>query len=153
MSTDLMFNIFIALILGSLLGLERTVAHKPAGVRTYGLVAMGACLFVTLAQIIGPSATAGSPGQLYVLQGLIIGIGFVGGGTIFRLYDHKQEHTSGLTTAAGLWVAAGMGAAIGYGLVKLAVFVTFLTLLVFTLFWFFERKIVEEQKHLDAKQN
>jgi putative Mg2+ transporter-C (MgtC) family protein len=136
----------VALLLGSVLGLERTLAHKVAGVRTYGLVSMGACLFITLAKFVGPVTDPGSPGQMYVLQGLIIGIGFIGGGTILRNHDGHHEHPQGLTTAAGLWIAAGIGAAIGYGLVKLALFTTIATLIVFTLFWFFEHKIVEGKK-------
>lgn len=135
----------IALLLGSVLGLERTLAHKTAGVRTYGLVSMGASLFITLARFIGPVADPGSPGQMYVLQGLIIGIGFIGGGAILHNRDHNHEFASGLTTAAGLWIAAAIGAAVGYGLIKLAVFVTALTLIVFTVFWFIEHKLIAEK--------
>lgn len=132
----------VALLLGSVLGLERTLAHKVAGIRTYGLVSMGACLFVILSRFIAPEAEINTPGLMYVLQGLIIGIGFIGGGAILHNKEHNQDHTSGLTTAAGLWVAAGMGAAVGYGLVQLAVFTTITTLIVFTLFWALEHKIV-----------
>lgn len=137
--------ILVALLLGSVLGVERTLAHKTAGVRTYGLVSMGAALFSVMAQAISPVTDPGSPGQMYVLQGLIIGIGFIGGGTILRTREHNHEHASGLTTAAGLWIAAGIGAASGYGFIKLAVLVTALTLIVFTLFWVFEHKVVEAE--------
>jgi putative Mg2+ transporter-C (MgtC) family protein len=115
---DILISLVVALLLGSTLGFERTIAHKAAGVRTFGLVSMGACLFVYLAQLVGPVTDVGSPGQMYVLQGLIIGIGFIGGGTILRTHEHNHERTSGLTTAAGLWVAAGIGAATGYGLMS-----------------------------------
>ncbi|MEK7227275.1 MAG: MgtC/SapB family protein [Patescibacteria group bacterium] len=135
-------QLITALLLGSILGIERTLAHKTAGVRTYGLVSMGACLFVILARIVGPVTDIGSPGQMYVLQGLIIGIGFIGGGTILRTHEHNHEHASGLTTAAGLWIVTGIGAAAGYGLLPLALFTTIATLLVFTVFWFIERKII-----------
>ena len=134
----------IALLLGSVLGLERTLAHKVAGVRTYGLVSMGACLFIYLARLVVPIADPGSPGLMYVLQGLIIGIGFIGGGTILHMREHHQEHTSGLTTAAGLWVTAGIGAAVGFGYVPIAFYATVTTLVVFTLFWFIEKKIVSQ---------
>lgn len=135
----------IALLLGSILGIERTLAHKVAGVRTYGLVSMGACLFVILSRFIAPAPDLNTPGLLYVLQGLIIGIGFIGGGTILHNKEHNQDHTSGLTTAAGLWVAAGIGAAVGYELVQLAVFTTVATLVVFTFFWFIEHKLIERK--------
>ncbi len=140
--SDPIVPIVISLLLGSMLGLERTLAHKTAGVRTYGLVSMGACLFVTLSRFIGPvSSSAGSPGQLYVLQGLIMGIGFIAGGAILHSREHHQDHTSGLTTAAGLWITAGIGATVGYGLLQLALFTTLATLVVFTAFWFVEHKV------------
>ncbi len=135
----------VALLLGAVLGLERTLAHKTAGVRTYGLVSMGACLFVTLARIVSPAVDLSAPGQMYILQGLIIGIGFVGGGAILHARDHHQDHTSGLTTAAGLWVAAGIGATVGYGLMQLALFTTLATLVVFTLFWFIEHRVLADK--------
>src|SRR3989344_3870785 len=97
---------------------------------------------MTLAQLVGPVADPGSPGQMYVLQGLIIGIGFIGGGAILHGREQNQEHTSGLTTAAGLWITAGIGAAVGYGLIQLALFATISTLVVFTIFWFIEHKII-----------
>lgn len=137
--------LIVALLLGSVLGLERTLAHKVAGIRTYGLVSMGSCLFVILSRHIGPAVDLSSPGQMYVLQGLIIGIGFIGGGAILRSHEHNHEHTSGLTTAAGLWVAAGIGATVGYGLLQLAIFTTIATLIVFTFFWFLEQHIIEKK--------
>lgn len=141
LAIDPVVPIVISLLLGSVLGLERTLAHKTAGVRTYGLVSMGACLFVLMSKFIGPVTDSGSPGQLYVLQGLIMGIGFIGGGAILHSREHHQDHTSGLTTAAGLWITAGIGAAVGYGLTNLAIFTTIATLVVFTAFWFVEHKV------------
>lgn len=135
----------VSLLLGAVLGLERTLAHKTAGVRTYGLVSMGACLFVTLARIVGSGLDLSTPGQMYILQGIIVGIGFIGGGAILHSREHHQDHTSGLTTAAGLWVAAGIGATVGYGLVQLALFTTIATLVVFTLFWFIEHYFVSKK--------
>lgn len=133
-------NILLALFLGICLGLERSFAKKTAGMRTYALVSMGACLFIILARLSSPVTDAGSPGQLYVLQGLIIGIGFIGGGAIL----HNKEHTVGLTTAAGLWITAGIGAAVGYGYASLAIFTTIITLFAFTVLWFIEHYITGE---------
>ncbi len=127
------FQIILALFLGVLLGLERSFAGKTAGMRTYGLVSMGACLFVLL------GADFSSP--MYVLQGLIVGIGFIGGGAILHNHSHNQDHASGITTAAGLWITAGIGAAVGYGYIYLASFVTVATLFAFTALWFIEHKI------------
>lgn len=127
----------VALLLGSVLGLERTLAHKTAGVRTYGLVAMGSCLFILISRFVIPTVENFAYDPLRLAAGVIMGIGFLGGGVII----FKDSTLQGLTTAAGLWVAAGIGMAIGYGLIQLAVFATLATLLTFTLFWFIEHKI------------
>lgn len=130
-------ELLIALILGSAVGLERAMAGKTAGMRTFGLVSLGACFFVLImgSASTGPNAILFD--QMRVLAGLVVGIGFLGGGTIL----HNHDHTSGLTTAAGLWVSAAIGAAVGYGLIALAVVATVMTLLVFTAFYFIEHKV------------
>ena len=135
------FQILVALFLGVLLGIERSFAGKPAGMRTYGLVSMGACLFVVLSQMMAPVLDPGSPGLMYVLQGLIMGIGFIGGGAILHNHEHNHDHASGITTAAGLWITAGIGAAVGYGFISIAFFTTEVTLFAFTILWFLEHKI------------
>ncbi len=141
-------NLIIALLLGVCLGLERSMAGKTAGMRTYGLVAMGACLFIIISKLVAPVSDPGSPGLMYVLQGLIIGIGFIGGGAILHSHDHNHDHTSGITTAAGLWITAGIGAAVGYGHVSIAIFATIATLFAFTGLWFLEHFItgIEDDK-------
>jgi putative Mg2+ transporter-C (MgtC) family protein len=136
-------SIVIALILGALLGLERSLAGKNAGLRTYGLVSMGACLFTLMSVLVAPNGLENTPGQMYVLQGLIVGIGFIGGGAILHNHVHNKDHASGVTTAAGLWIAAGIGAATGFGYYTLATFTTVVTLIVFTVFWFVEHKVIE----------
>jgi putative Mg2+ transporter-C (MgtC) family protein len=128
--------LIIALVLGSTLGLERSRAGKTAGVRTFGLVSMGACLFILISQAIIPTIGSFAYDPLRMAAGVIMGIGFLCGGVII----FKDSSLSGLTTAAGLWVAAGIGMAVGYGLVALAVFATLATLAVFTTFWFIEHK-------------
>jgi len=130
-------DILLALFLGICLGLERSFAKKTAGMRTYALVSMGACLFIILSRLIAPVTDPGSPGEMYVLQGLIMGIGFIGGGAIL----HNKEHTSGLTTAAGLWITAGIGASVGFGYQSIAIFTTIVTLFAFTVLWFIEHYV------------
>lgn len=130
-------QLLIAIVLGALLGTERTLAHKKAGIRTYGLVAMGACLFVITA-LGALHALAGitSADIMRVVAGVVTGVGFLGTGVIIF---KDTELTGGLTTAAGLWVAAGIGVAVGFQFYALAVMATFLTLIVFTIFWYLER--------------
>ena len=131
-------QLILATLLGSLLGVERSLAHKVAGMRTYALVSLGAALFV----IIGQDVLATLPNgitfdPLRVAAQVVTGIGFLGAGLIF-VY---QEKLQGLTTAAGLWVAAGIGMAVGFGQYEIAIFTTIITLLVFTSFWYVERRI------------
>ncbi len=133
-------TLVIALLLGSALGLERTLAHKVAGVRTYGLVSMGSCLFILIARYVITVAQNTAYDPLRMAAAIIMGIGFLCGGVII----FKDSTLQGLTTAAGLWVAAGIGMAIGYGLVILAIFATVTTLVVFTLFWFIEHKLIKK---------
>ena len=99
--------------LAALIGLEREMEGKPAGLRTYGLVGMGSAAFtVTGVLVFG----AGDPASR-VGQGILTGIGFIGAGTILQM----KHHIVGLTTAAGLWVAAAIGMAIGGGLYTIGI--------------------------------
>jgi putative Mg2+ transporter-C (MgtC) family protein len=101
-------RIVIAGLLGAAIGWEREWEGKPAGVRTYAAVAIGAATFTGVGIVVyGPS----DPTARLVAQ-IITGIGFLGAGTILRM----QMRVIGLTTAAGMWVSAGIGIAIGYGL-------------------------------------
>jgi len=135
-------QIIIALFLGIILGTERTFASKTAGMRTYGLVSMGSCLLTVTSQIV-LTATFSSADPLRLAAGIVTGIGFLGTGLIIV----KDSTTSGLTTAAGLWVAAGIGIAVGFGFYPLAMFATFVTLLVFTALWSIEQKVKDVFKH------
>jgi len=141
-NTDALIYLVASLLLGSVLGLERTLAHKKAGVRTYGLVSMGSCLFILIARYVIPTAEAFTYDPLRIAAAVVMGIGFLCGGVIV----FKDSSIQGLTTAAGLWVAAGIGMATGYGLLELAVLATAITLAVFTLFWFIEHKLAGDAK-------
>ena len=101
-------RVIVAGLIGGLIGLEREMAGKPAGIRTYGLVSMGAAMFTVVAIVGFGSLDFGSR----IVGAVITGIGFLGAGTIL----HTRLHVVGLTTAAGMWVAAGVGMAIGSGL-------------------------------------
>lgn len=134
---DSLINLIVALTLGSVLGFERTLAHKTAGIRTYALVSMGSCLFILVARTIAPVMSAYSD-PMRMGSAVVMGIGFICGGVIV----FKDSTLQGLTTAAGLWVASGIGLAVGYGLYELALAATLATLMVFTLFWFIEHKLI-----------
>jgi putative Mg2+ transporter-C (MgtC) family protein len=130
-------QILVALVLGSFLGIERSFAGKTAGMRTYGLVAMGSSLLIVASEIVNDSfigVTNFDPMRL--AASIIMGVGFIGAGLIILKEEKKLE---GLTTAAGLWVACGIGITVGFGLWALAFFATFLTLFTFTTLWYIEK--------------
>ena len=98
-----------SLLVGTVIGLQRQLTHKPAGLRTHLLVALGTTLLVVAA--VNSGMKSGDVSR--VVQGLITGIGFLGGGTILKL---TQEHEiRGLTTAAGIWLTAAASVAVGLG--------------------------------------
>jgi putative Mg2+ transporter-C (MgtC) family protein len=149
-TNDIFLNILLAMGLGMILGLERFVAHKTAGMRTYTLIAMGSALFVTISQIVAAQfAGTANFDPLRIAAQVVAAAGFLGVGAIF----HNKEHVSGITTASGLWVAAGIGMAAGFGLRELALVTTILALFTFIVLWFIEsfiRKIpIRTNKVLD----
>jgi len=135
---DLIIKLLLALILGSFIGLERTMAGKQAGMRTYALVTMGSCLFVLVGESLRPlySGYAGF-NPIFMASQIIVGIGFIGAGLI--IFQGQNVH--GLTTAAGLWVSAGLGMAVGFGLFVLSLIAALLTLVIFSVLWRIERFI------------
>jgi putative Mg2+ transporter-C (MgtC) family protein len=130
--TEIIIRISVAVGLGALLGLERTLAGKNAGLRTYAMVSLGSALFIIIAEIVSFSVPNSNP--LLLGSAVITGIGFIGAGLVL-FQDNK---VTGLTTAAGLWVSAGIGMASGYGFYQIAIVAFVAALLVFTLFWFIE---------------
>jgi putative Mg2+ transporter-C (MgtC) family protein len=103
----------LAVVLGGMLGLNREMRQKPAGLRTHALVTLGAALVTIIGTLMtGPPGDSGTLGRL--VQGLLAGIGFLGGGVILHRDDTKGVH--GLTTAASVWLVAAVGIAVGAGL-------------------------------------
>ena len=123
-ATRILVRLTVAGLLGGLLGWEREHAGKAAGLRTHMLVAMGAAMFVLVAQQSGIGAADSSR----VIQGIIAGVGFLGAGTILKGQGDNQVH--GLTTAAGSWLTAAIGVAAGLGREVTAVLSTLLALAV-----------------------
>lgn len=126
--------------LGMLLGIERLLAGKTAGPRTYGLVALGACLLAIISLNVAtlyPFPTAVDP--IPIVSTVVSGIGFIGAGLI--IFNKSQSRLSGLTTAAGIWVSAAIGIAVGFRFYLLATFATFLALFIFTIMWRLEQEL------------
>ena len=111
----IVLRILAAIIVGGLIGLERGMKNRPAGLRTYMLVCVGACLIMLTNQYIYQFTGAGDPMRLGAQ--VVSGIGFLGAGTIIVT---KHNQIKGLTTAAGLWASAGVGLALGIGFYEAA---------------------------------
>ncbi|MEI6296152.1 MAG: MgtC/SapB family protein [bacterium] len=139
-------QLIIATFLGMMLGVERTVANKTAGMRTYALISMGSALFVIISKMASVLLiNFPSVNPLYIPAQIVVGIGFIGAGLIFV----HGNTVNGLTTAAGLWVAAGIGMAVGFEFYSIAIFVTILTLFIFLVLFQVEDKI----KHIAGVGN
>ncbi len=108
-----LLRILLAGLATALVGLDREVQGKPAGIRTYALVGMGSAAFTAVGMI---GFGNGDPAAR-VVQGIVTGIGFIGAGTIIQ----RRDQVFGLTTAAGIWAAAAIGVAIGANLLILGV--------------------------------
>ncbi|WP_408648752.1 MgtC/SapB family protein [Tumidithrix elongata] len=108
-----------ALLVGCIIGMNRQQGGRPAGIRTFMLVSMGAAMFVMIPlQVEGDSPYATANALSRTIQGVTTGIGFLGAGLILQ-HTPKESNVPkvrGLTTAAAVWAAAALGAAIGCGL-------------------------------------
>ncbi len=135
--SDIYLHLFLAMALGMALGIERFVAHKTAGMRTYTLVSMGSALFVIISQLVVAQYDIHTFDPLRIAAQVVAAAGFLGVGAIIRI----DQRVSGITTASGLWVAAGIGMACGFGLYQLAVVVTGLALFTFVVLWFIEAQL------------
>jgi putative Mg2+ transporter-C (MgtC) family protein len=137
--TSIMFaKLLLAVVIGGIIGTERAILAKQyAGTRTFGLVALGATLFVIISNYVNTSFLGVSDVQpTFMAAAIITGIGFLGGGLIV----FRQDSLHGVTTAAGLWITAAIGMAIGFGLFALSVFATLLVLILFTGMWYVENR-------------
>jgi len=126
-------RLLTACLLGGLIGLEREVSRKAAGVRTNLLIAMGAAFFTLLSAVLAGDA---SPNKGQVASNIVQGIGFLGAGLII----HNRSRVSGLTSAASVWVVASIGMACGAGLYAAAVVAAMIVVTSLKLVGFLERR-------------
>jgi putative Mg2+ transporter-C (MgtC) family protein len=121
----------VAVLVGGMLGLNRDLHGKAAGLRTHTLVTLGAAMATLVILNIQPFGSPTDPSALsHVLQGILTGIGFLGAGVIIR---DTEGHVSGLTTAATIWVAAVMGILCGAGYWSLVLVSSLMIMAVLTL--------------------
>jgi putative Mg2+ transporter-C (MgtC) family protein len=132
---DILIRLVSAAVAGLILGINRELEDKPAGMRTHAIVSLGAAIITLLAVMPPTHETSASR----ALQGVVTGIGFLGAGVILRDQDKGRIH--GLTTAATIWLAAAMGAAAGLGYWPVAAVAAALALLILVLGIPFERTL------------
>jgi putative Mg2+ transporter-C (MgtC) family protein len=125
-------RLLLAVFLGGLIGLERQIHGRPAGLRTHILVCLGSALIITLAASFGPNV---DPGR--AVAGIVTGVGFLGAGVIVK----SKEIVRGLTTAACIWFVAALGVAVGQGLYVTAFAGTAIAIVVLTLLARFAHRV------------
>ncbi|BCL35659.1 hypothetical protein NSMS1_21060 [Nostoc sp. MS1] len=137
---QLIFRLFLALLIGAIIGLERQLRHKPAGLRTHMLVSFGSAVFVLIPLQL---ATIQSHPDMIsrVIQGIAAGVGFLGAGEIVRESSQESQRLEihGLTSAAAIWVSASLGIAAGCGLWQLGLVGAIMTFAILNLFKRLER--------------
>lgn len=138
---DSILRLFVALILGALIGYERQSQSKAAGLRTHTLVCVGACLCMIISIHIAMDAFfmygyRNSDPERIAAQ-VVSGVGFLGAGTIMA--NQKARNVQGLTTAAGLWAVAAIGLVVGAGYLIEAITGTIIILIVLTVFVQFDK--------------
>ena len=108
---EVLLRLLAAAALGAGIGVDREVRGKPAGMRTHALVSLGAALVLLVTVRVAPVGFEHVDAVSRVIQGIIAGVGFLGGGAILK----SSESVHGLTTAASIWFVAALGAACGVG--------------------------------------
>jgi len=132
-------SLLLAVALGAIVGFQREIAHRPAGLRTHMLVCLGSCLFtiVSISFSLDPARIA---------AGIVAGIGFIGAGTIWA----EKDKVKGITTAASLWATSAIGLTTGIGDYPLAAVVTALVFLILLSKYVLERLGFEKKENTNT---
>ena len=146
------FKLILSMILGIAVGMERKRKGQVAGVRTFALISMGACMAMLLSIYVPQEYLGlknGDPGR--IAAQVVTGVGFLGGGAMI----HMRGSVRGLTTAAGIWMVATIGMSVGVGMYLVAIVGTLLILvtLVSLEVWEHRRRIGQESKVISVKIN
>jgi putative Mg2+ transporter-C (MgtC) family protein len=143
-------RVMLAVGCGAVIGVDREMRGMSAGIRTYALVSIGACLFVMI-----PALTGSADGTARVIQGVAVGIGFLGAGQIVRITSlkHGRANVKGLTSASATWVAAALGATSGSGLWRLTLVGAIIAMLVLAIHWRIDRTKFRRKRHARAPRD
>ena len=143
---EIIFRLAVAMGLGMIIGLERVLVHKEAGMKTHSLVSLGSAIFIIISEMISlkyPGVAGFDPTR--IASQIIVGIGFLGAGSIIL----QGNKLFGLTTASGLWVTAGVGMAAGFGFISLASIVTGFVLFILVVVYFLEKPLRKISDQVD----
>jgi putative Mg2+ transporter-C (MgtC) family protein len=140
---DMVIRLVAAAVLSSIIGLERELRGRPAGLRTHMLVALGSASFLLVGyEILFATATGDPSAQIdptRIVEGVIGGIGFLGAGSIIQ----SRGSVHGITTGAAIWIAGAIGVACATGNLVLAALVTAIALVIVVVMGFFEKKALD----------
>ncbi|MFH1201060.1 MAG: MgtC/SapB family protein [bacterium] len=149
-NSEIILKLVVAVGLGLLVGVERLLVHKDAGMKTHALVSLGSAVFVLISEtLIQKYINLPGLNPAMIPSQIIVGIGFLGAGSIM-IYGTRLR---GLTTAGGLWVTAGIGMAAGFGFYSLALIVTILVLLILILVNILEKPIRKISENIEQPKS
>ena len=152
---ELILRLALAVVLGGVIGYNRSRHNKPAGLRTMALISLGSAAFTLIGieaviqlselQNGAKSLTSGVSSSINldtsrIIAGIVGGVGFLGAGSIIQ----SRGRVQGMTSAASIWVTATIGVSVGLGLYLLATTITFIAFLVLILYYFFGHEDIEE---------
>jgi len=152
---ELILRLVLAVVLGGVIGYNRSRHNKPAGLRTMALISLGSAAFTLIGieaviqlselQNGAKSLTSGVSSSINldtsrIIAGIVGGVGFLGAGSIIQ----SRGRVQGMTSAASIWVTATIGVSVGLGLYLLATTITFIAFLVLILYYFFGHEEIEE---------
>ena len=152
---ELILRLVLAVVLGGVIGYNRSRRNKPAGLRTMALISLGSAAFTLIGieaviqlselQNGAKSLTSGVSSSINldssrIIAGIVGGVGFLGAGSIIQ----SRGRVQGMTSAASIWVTATIGVSVGLGLYLLATTITFIAFLVLILYYFFGHEDIEE---------
>jgi putative Mg2+ transporter-C (MgtC) family protein len=120
-SLSLLTHLAIAYVLALPIGLDRQTSSRNFGLRTFPLVSVVSCGFM----LVGLSVIESTDGKARVIQGIITGIGFIGGGAIFK----GKDHVTGMASAASLWNTGAIGIAVAFNRFEIAIALSLLNIL------------------------
>lgn len=144
--TDMLIRLSAAAGLAALIGLEREISRRPAGLRTHMLVSLGAAGFMLVGYEVLFATAVGDPSARIdptrIVEGVIGGIGFLGAGSIIQ----SRGSIQGITTGAAIWIAGAIGVACATGNLILAALITGIALVIVVVLGFLENKIVDNNE-------